>query len=95
MNKIEQTHRPCEICGKNDLPCFVVASSIGAFSQNICTLCATLNAEHPSEWTETTYNDNDDSYYDKSDNHIPIKLQNKKTFNTRSEYVEYRKSRKE
>lgn len=91
-NKMENENRPCEICGKSDMPTMVVSSSIGAFSMNYCSICAAMGAEQlgfQKEYNCNSYNTNDDMYYDKSDNHIPIKTNSGLVFNTRSEYIEH------
>lgn len=88
---MEPSGRPCEICGKDDLDCYVVSSSIGGFSQNICGCCSAMGAESAGfskEYGSNSYNSIDDRYYDSSDNHIPIKMKSGVEYDTRSEAVE-------
>ena len=40
-----EENRKCEICGKSDILTTVCGSTLGAFSQNICVICAGINAE--------------------------------------------------
>lgn len=43
--EISWNDRPCEICGKDDVPCAVVCSGVGAISFNTCPICAGMSAE--------------------------------------------------
>lgn len=38
-------YQKCEVCGKKDSQTMVCSSTLGAFSQNICEICAIANAE--------------------------------------------------
>ena len=86
---MQPTKRPCEICGNNDVDCYVVSSSCVAMSQNTCNICNVMYVESMQYGDNNTYNRDDDRYYDASDNHIVIKTKKGKEFNTRSEYVKY------
>jgi len=87
------SYRKCEICGYDDIETNVYSSSLGAFSMNYCLICSALGAEQSGMQDivgdYTTYNSNDDMYYDSSYNHIVIKLKNGKEFNTRTECANY------
>jgi len=89
---MEPTNRPCEICGHSDLDSYVVSSTLGGFSQNVCVCCNAMGAEATSfskEYKSNSYNSNDDMYYDSSDNHLSILLKSGVKLNTRSEAVNY------
>ena len=82
--------RPCEVCNKNDVPCTVASSTLGAFSFNYCQICNAIGAE-PAGMQDIaglyiTYNSNDDSYYDTSDNLLPIQTKKGK-WTTRNAFV--------
>ena len=92
---MKKTDRPCELCGHDDDHTAVVASTLGPFSQNICSVCAAMNAEDISITKEVGANN---AYYDIiTDTYrnpytyelIPIKLKDGREFKTRNELIKY------
>jgi len=89
---VETNNRRCEICGKNDIECLVMSSSLGGGTFNYCLACACAGAE-PSGMKEVfggyiTYNSNDDCYYDESDNLFTFKV-GENSFKSRKEYKDW------
>jgi len=83
-------NRVCNVCGKQDITCDVACSSLGAVSFNYCLICSSMGAE-PCGMSEQyiSYDSNSDSYYDESDNHLPIYSKSGNRYNTRSEFRKY------
>ena len=83
----------CEVCEKNDYETSVLYNERDGYSSRLCSICRDLNVDEYGLKENmdgyTTYNHNDDRYYDKSDNHLQIKLKNGKTFDKRSDFIEY------
>lgn len=93
MEEDKEKVRPCEICGKTDLPTAVVSSTLGAMSNNLCYCCSAMGAELPG-MTQifgdyTLYNKSTDQYTF-SDKPIEIKLKDGTVFKTRDEFVKHR-----
>ena len=90
---VKETGTLCEVCKHNDLPSYVVSSTLGAMSFNTCYACMAMDAE-PNGFQEmlgdyTYYDESTDKYIDKDGNPISIILNDGRKFQTRSEYVEY------
>ena len=93
LSELKDKQGTCNVCNKSDLPTQVLCSGLGGMSFNYCELCGALGAEPIVGGGCTSYSSCDDSYYDSSDNHLPIKLKNGEVFNTRGEYVKYKYSK--
>ena len=95
MEEDKEKVRPCELCNKSDLPTFVVSSSLGPMSNNICICCSAMGAEMPG-MTDLfgdymTYSFSTDDYNVKNVNY-QIQIRDGKSFKTRSEFVNYYKA---
>jgi len=58
---METNNRPCEVCGKSDIPCIVHASDLGPVSFNYCQICSSMGAEPTGfDGPYISYNQNKD-----------------------------------
>ena len=81
--------RPCDVCGKDDIPCIVACSSIVAMTFNYCSICLSIGAE--PQWTDAkvSYDKKRDAYRYEGE---PIKIRTKRglSFDTRAEIINFK-----
>lgn len=101
LEKIEEDKekiRPCEICSKDDLPTYVVSSSLVAMSNNICLCCSAMGAELDGMQDlfgdYLTFDKLSDSYKVKGQVYN-IQVRDGSSFETRSEFVNHYKKLKD